>query len=336
MYIHQPTLCLSKGFFTDTLRIKNIMHNRPVFVGGFRSGTSLLINLLGFHSEIAPWFETKGLCEAMRWLHVLKNPSAEAFEGNFTVPADPPGFSVEAVTRRINHDLIQTAGRVEGTMYSGKAIHERYPMGNDCIGYTLEEAEACLKHWQTRITDIVKEGDPYTRASVETGKLIADLGKLHQESLNKNCWINKTPEITRFAKEIYDSLGSCRTVYMVRNGLDVVSSAKALGWGEVESLAYNWQELLQRSREAMKEAPENYFELRYEDLLNSPVESLNEVLDFSGHSLEAERIIEHFKQALGSEAFDLTRVDKGQLEPEEIKCFAKVAGEMQESLGYSL
>jgi hypothetical protein len=54
-------------------------HPLPIFIGNFRSGTTLLANLLGFHDELALWFETKAFCEALRWIRVMERPETVPF-----------------------------------------------------------------------------------------------------------------------------------------------------------------------------------------------------------------------------------------------------------------
>ena len=62
--------------------MNQITPQAPIFIGNFRSGTTLLANLLGFHKDLSPWFETKGLCELLRWQRVLKDPKTIPFESS--------------------------------------------------------------------------------------------------------------------------------------------------------------------------------------------------------------------------------------------------------------
>lgn len=313
----------------QSIRATNAL--KPLFLGGFRSGTTLLINLLGMHPEIAPWFETKFLCEAVRWMHVLKRPEAAGHEAAYIVPREPKGFDTEAVTARMRQDMAETFARIEGRAANGKASHERYPLGHDCIGYDPETAEAALARWSRSVG-----GRPeYPRVAHATGELIRTLGSVHCEALNKPVWGNKTPEIPRFAAELRDSLGPCRIVYLVRNGLEVVASARRLGWGDVELLAYNWKGLLTQTRRAMADNPGDYLELRYESLLEEPAASLDKVCDFAGIAPRGGEIIAGFIERLGAGAFDVSRLNAGKdLSPRERAAFKRIAGDLQAELGY--
>ncbi|MEX2367363.1 MAG: sulfotransferase, partial [Pseudohongiellaceae bacterium] len=197
------------------------MSDKPIFVGGFRSGTTLLINLLGLHPCIVPWFETKAFVEALRWMRVLSDPDQQEFERAYCVPPEPAGFTASAVARRMQADFEATAARVSGRIANGKAGYERYPLGADCIHYTPHRAQQALQEWQDSLS-ATAGFDELARA---TGRMIKDLGEEQLQLGGGRIWINKTPEISRFAEQLRACLGGCRIIYMVRNGMDVVSSA---------------------------------------------------------------------------------------------------------------
>lgn len=304
---------------------------KPVFIGGFRSGTTLLINLMGMHSQAAPWFETKMLCEALRWMYVLKHPEEQQFEQQYVNPPEPAGFTAEAVRARMEFDLRSTLDRISGAQGSGKATHEHYSIGFDCLGYTLEQGLDALDQWEstTRATE------DYQIVARATGVLIETLGKQHSDGKGKPLWINKTPEISRFADELRDSVGEIRVIYMVRNGERVVESAKKLGWGDVSGLAYNWRALLEKTRSSMSHHVNDYKEIRYEDLVSSPNAVLGETLDFCGLANEAEEIVKEYSLHFDENAFDQSKINlRSGLSDEEQQLFAAAAGDLQKELGY--
>ncbi|MES2624241.1 MAG: sulfotransferase [Pseudomonadota bacterium] len=305
------------------------MSSSPVFIGGFRSGTTLLINLLGMHPDIAPWFETKEFSEALRYMRVLARPEATEFEQRYCVPPTPPGFTLPAVTERMQQLIRSTDARQNQTEASGKAAYEKYPIGNDCVSYSLADAEAALQHWQESAV-----GD-FGAVARATGTLINTLGKLHCEHFGAPVWINKTPEISRFGNELRSALGACRIIYVVRDGMQVAVSGQKLGWGGIETLAFNWKGLLEQTREAMQAFPADYLEIRYESLIREPIATLNTVLEFSGRGKIGEAIISEFQQRFGAKAFDVKKLTEGPgLNPEERAAFMRVAGDMQQALGY--
>lgn len=307
------------------------MQDIPVFIGGFRSGTTLLINLLGLHPQITPWFETRDLCEAVRWQHVLAQPDQAGFETGYCAPSEPAGFSPDAVYQRMLQQARATGARVSGGP-SGKATHERYPVGDDYVRYALDDAEPLLKAWYATC----RVHPDVARVAAANGTLIRALGALQQRQHGGGAWINKTPEITRFASELRVALGRCRMIYMVRDGLQVVASGYRLGWGSIEALAFNWKGLLERTRTAMQDCPEDYLELRYEQLVREPVATLDRVLQFCGRAATGSAVVARFLANAGNGAFDVSRLQGNDgLDAEQLRIFNAVAGDMQAALGYA-
>ena len=316
------------------------MQDIPVFIGGFRSGTTLLINLLGLHPQITPWFETKELCEALRWQRVLLHPEQAGFEAPYCA-SEPPGFNLSAVHARMLFQIRATHARLAGTSTSGKAAHERYPLGNDYVCYSQQEAEAALTVWHDAIAHA---GTISTLITITaTGNLIRTLGALqhalHSPGRATNAaWINKTPEISRFAPELRTALGRCQIIYVVRDGIDVVASGLRLGWGSVEALAFNWKGLLERSRAAMQGHEADYLELRYEQLVLEPEATLERVLRFCGRMEQAAELVRLFSAQQGASAsspFDTSRMQGSKsLDAAQLRVFTAVAGDMQAALGY--
>ncbi len=305
------------------------MQDIPVFIGGFRSGTTLLINLLGLHPQVTPWFETRDLCEAVRWQHVLAQPEQAEFEAAYCTPSEPAGFTPTAVHQRMLQQLRDTHARLTGGV-SGKAAHENYPLGNDYVRYALHEAEALMQAWREAC-----EGGDAERVAAANGTLLRALGDRQRLLHGGAPWINKTPEISRFATELRAALGRCRVIYVVRDGVQVVASGHRLGWGSVEALAFNWKGLLERTRAAMQAAPADYLELRYEELVANPAATLDRVLQFCGREPQGAALVRAFTATQGEGAFDVSRMrGKDALDVVQRRVFDAVAGDMQAALGY--
>lgn len=305
------------------------MSNPRVFIGGFRSGTTLLINLLGMYPGIAPWFETKELCEALRYLRVLTQPAAAEFEERYCVPPSPAGFTLAAVTERMRQQMVSTDARQNLKEASGKAAYEKYPIGNDCVCYSLAEAGSALQRWQ----HAAQKGIAATTEA--TGTLIIELGSLHSAHYGAPFWVNKTPEISRFAPELRGALDVCKIIYVVRDGMQVAASGQKLGWGSIETLAFNWKGLLEQTRDAMQDFPDDYLEIRYENLIREPGATLNKVLEFCGQQQSGSEIIAEFRQRFGASAFAVAKLSESTaLSPSDRATFLRVAGDLQQELGY--
>lgn len=306
----------------------------PVFIGNFRSGTTLLVNLLGLHPELQAWFETKALCEPLRWLRVLRLPDQMMVESELVKPRDIPGFDPEAVGRRMIRDFRETADRIHGIIPSGKAPGERYPLGHDVARYRVEEAEAEVQRWVDRV-----EANPsYKTIACVTGELMARLGDLQIARSGKARWINKTPEIIRFGVELRDCLGPCRVIMMIRDGRQVVRSAEKLGWARATELAVWWKAMILEARAGAGQDSLRYLELRYESLVDNPAYELDRVLEFLGVEKCGERLVNVYLGLLGISHLARGAADHYPNEGGSNAFGADVAGlideEFNQSLGY--
>lgn len=263
------------------------------FLGGFRSGSTLLINLLGLHPSVSAWYETKCLCEPLRWMKILSGTTTSDFESELITPRNIPGFTADAVAERMRMDLAHTAAQIAGRRHSGKADHEQYPIGADNVGYDFEDALDCLEQWR-------READSQTFESLApaTGRLIRRLGALHKKMRQSLILINKTPEIPRFGTELRACLGACRIVNLVRDGREVAASAAGLQWGDESRMGELWVELIRQSRAAVSD-PDDYLEVRYEDLVTSPVVTIDRVLQFFNLQELGAQLVQSYEKLTG-------------------------------------
>lgn len=303
----------------------------PLFIGSFRSGTTLLVNLLGLHPDIAPWFETKALCEALRWMKVLNRPECAEFEAGHIIPPHPAGFHPAAVAERMRHDFRTTAARILGEAPSGKMAHERYPIGYDHVLYDFDEAEAALNDW------LAGCGSPPTpdTVAVATGHLIRTLAELQVQRAGKSIWVNKTPGIPRFIPELWRCLGPCRMAMLIRNGRRVAASASRLGWARGIEIAHWWKVLIEEARSGSKAHPDYYLEMRYEDLIGNPEYEVNRLLRFMGLDPVGDQLVAEYRRRMGSDAFQVdTRTTPAGLPDVDWAEFDAIAGCLMRQLGY--
>lgn len=323
--------CCTDGCSAPGLESHKVL---PVFIGGFRSGTTLLVNLLGLHESLSPWFETKAFCEALRLLRVLRLPDSRMVEAGLVRPASIKGFSVDAVAQRMLSDFGETSARQRGVQHSGKAPGERYPLGNDVINYSLADAKAAVECWRNELNDNL---DLVTSIRA-TGQLIRHLGRHQQAFDGKQMWINKTPEITRFMPELRLCLGGCRFIMMIRDGRRVVRSAARLGWAEAAEIAVWWRAMIDEARHGAAADPDRYLEVRYEDLVSQPADELDSILRFLHVKPQGASLVESYLNALnidsltqGSSTRALTETITGTIEPD---VESLVDAKFNASLGY--
>ncbi len=301
------------------------------FIGGFRSGTTLLINLLGLHPEISPWFETKCLNEPLRWLRVLSQPDLETFERGWIAPSETQAFTAQDVASRMRYQMSWTVDRISGRHPHGKAKHERYPSGFDHVLYSLEEAKQALENWLRAVGD-QPDADSVAQA---TRDLILTLGHRHAELDGKAVWVNKTPEIVRFGKELDHVFGRSKNLLLIRDGRDVVFSARYLQWGEVEKISSMWRDLILLSRENASATDHDYLEVRYEKLLSEPEVTLNRILDFYELEPLGKRIYTEYTKRMGGWKIRRPLLFRMQsLRGKDRRIFYDIAGDLLSDLGY--
>ncbi|HET8654388.1 MAG TPA: sulfotransferase [Longimicrobiaceae bacterium] len=104
-------------------------------------------------------------------------------------------------------------------------------------------------------------------------------------------FLEKTPAHARFIPEIKSMLREARFIHVIRDPRDVAASllAAGQGWGRawapttIGPAARKWVEHACSARAAAGElSASEYIEVRYEDLLTSPVERLGELAEFMG------------------------------------------------------
>jgi hypothetical protein len=104
-------------------------------------------------------------------------------------------------------------------------------------------------------------------------------------------FVEKTPDHTKYVREIIMFLPQCRIINVVRDARDVVASllAASKSWGRswapstVDQAAQKWVDTIVAVRDAKKYVPLNqFFEVRYEDLYETPQKILTMCCDFLG------------------------------------------------------
>ena len=265
------------------------------FIGGFRSGSTLLINLLGLHPGITAWFETKFLSEALRWLRVLSGHSDLAREVALSSPSHPAGFGLEPVTARMYAQMVADDARLRGTSPSGKRDYERYPLGADRIHYSLSDALEALDRWRS----MLHGSETAATVACAVSELYRSLGDRHLAAEPAEMLVNKTPELPRFGAELRETVGPHKMILLVRDGRDVVRSAAALDWGEPSYIAALWRDLILQSRDAAQGASRDYLEVRFEDLVSRSRLVLDRVCDFLDIPRQGPEILKAYQDLVG-------------------------------------
>jgi hypothetical protein len=152
----------------------------------------------------------------------------------------------------------------------------------------------------------------------------------------------RTPWHVRFLSLIDQIYPDARVIHIVRDGRDVARSIAAQRWGpdNVAEAAEEWRSCIEAAR-AAHIPPARYHEVRYEQLLGKPVETIHSLFDWLDVSSDADVVAQAAAEARRERNVD-TRGRPGvgsgkwreSWSPEELEAFVRVAGDLLEELGY--
>jgi hypothetical protein len=215
------------------------------------------------------------------------------------------------------------------------------------------------------------EAIPLADEPARPGAAVRAFFDAYAERQGKPRWGDKTPAYMLSITRIGRALPETRFIHLIRDGRDVALSQTARAINEqppAAEQAAKWVKRIGKSREqAAKLGGERYIEARYEDLVRDPEPALRRIcehieLEFDPAMLTyyegaAERLQEmsgalrsdgsHAEQAEGyridnhkptTEPPDPSKLDKWRREmnPEDLKAYDDVAGEMLKELGYEV
>jgi hypothetical protein len=309
----------------------------PIFIVGVgRSGTTLLANLLGSHPELSPIYETQFLknllllCDWVIW-----------YRGN-------------SISRRLSALTLNSLWRkrflAKCDKYRSKCADFRnmiasMPSREDLVAQRIKQP---YESFRFEDTHILFDGDRFID---RTDQFLADIGshyggadqvytlargyvndlfQEHCQREGKPHWINKTPRLLLCLEGLYALFPTARCIHIVRDGRDVVASNLSLSWGpeNVRDAARRWKKRL-AGRSRVDPARQAFLEVRYEDLIQAPRETLADIFAFLGLSADVDEILKHFKiydQRVGAW--------RTALDARSRKAFADEAGDMLANLGY--
>lgn len=145
------------------------------------------------------------------------------------------------------------------------------------------------------------------RAKVEAGcRTPGDLLRLFMASIAEqqsvSRWAECTPENILYIDEIKKSIPDALFVHIVRDGRDVARSLAAQGWIAPRQSGHEstrlvhaglyWEWMVGRGRRSLERWTADRYEVRYEALVRSPVETLAALAGFLDHDLDYERIMQ--------------------------------------------
>ncbi|MEC4893966.1 MAG: sulfotransferase [Oscillatoria sp. PMC 1051.18] len=281
----------------------------PVFIGGSgSSGTTLLVDMLGLHSQLSPIYETKFVLDIARLLllntNLLKNRIYELME-EWTLPLPYRPHQ--------------------------KSSHERYHHGSHYILFTSEEGMAATQTLLSNLRD--------DNALSCFREFVTSLFAYHCAVDGKPRWINKLPLYLTALPLLLEIFPAMKFIHCVRDGRDVACSVIKRSWGpdNYVEVAQWWQDQVSMGVQFEQTYPDICRTIRYEDLIISPDRVLPDIFAWLGVTDETKQIVDTYSSGDPNKpTLNTTGLNRWQREaaPQDIVCFQQQASDALKSFGY--
>ncbi len=300
---------------------------RGFVVGAPRSGTTLLVNLIAAHPQVAPIYETGFINHLLLLCEGEARRSVSRWNSKMYL-----GIGRYMQRRRSAHDMRKFVTKLLSFYRSsngrtfGKTPDEFFPFGNTCIEYNYCEFVNETECFVRALSDGASGAeDPFVLGRRYLDRLFA----IHCARMDRPLWVNKTPSLVRCVDLLCKMYPESGVVHIVRDGRDVVLStvARRQGPNNLRDAARRWKELVLAGRRMRKS--HRYWEARYEELIAAPAPILNDVFCLLGlnasaaESLPGLNIYNHREN-----------VWRNAMTQEDKVVFAREAGDLLIELGY--
>jgi len=282
----------------------------PVFIGGAaRSGTTLVADMLGFHPALSPVYETDFVLDLGGLIFGGQGPALEEL-----------GAAVMSYMDQWTRPLPLRP--------HNKRDYEQYHHGPH---YILFDRTFGLQR-TAELIDGLSQG----RAVDSFREFVQALFQEHCRLDGKPRWVNKTPRYVLILPTLRHVFPNLRFIHCVRDGRDAACSALTRGWGldGFKQAAAWWVNSVRAGIEFGRQFPDQYIEVRYEDLLCQSAASIERMLTWVGETGDAADIVTKYQQ--GKVRIDPSRIGvwRRTLTSEDQKVFQDTAGDMLAHFGY--
>lgn len=164
---------------------------------------------------------------------------------------------------------------------------------------------------------------PYTRTALIKWlrRYVVELFANLTTKAGKKRWAEKTPSHIKYMKFIDEVFPNAQFIHMIRNGHDVVRSLKYVEWGSKNIIlnTYAWVKHVTAGCEFGRTLPANrYIEVKYEDLISNPKQTLTELCRFLGEDYHG-NMLEFHKPENNSWGLSLAPFKKGGISIKKYK-----------------
>jgi hypothetical protein len=280
------------------------MSVRPVFVGGAPgSGSTLLVDLLGTHRAVSPIYETEFLTHLARLL---------AGPGTLRETAERVWRIVDTWSEPLpmpRHRRADAAAYVHGPNH---VLVDR--------PFVLEATEALVRSLPTDRVGGFR-------------RFATSLFAAHAALDGKGLWVNETPGMAASLPFFRRAFPELLFVHVVRDGREVAARAvqRPIGPRTWNEAAHVWRGVVSSVRGFAAQHPGAVLELRYEDLIEDPVRTLEPVLRSMG-TFGAGDCLQRWHAAGGVLRAD--RALQHRADPADVAAFDGIAGEWLTRAGY--
>src|SRR6266511_4137657 len=250
---------------------------RIVVVGAERSGTTLLVNFLGLHSQVEPIYDTDFVALLLNLLGVFDFLGEEQREQRLQ------GFQewvAEWGTGLPNRDT------------SGITMPD-LPFGKANLGFTAEELNAET----ARLLDRLREAEGAEERFVAGKAYIDSLFDAQAERSRKRTWANKTARCVEHLPQLDRLYPSALIVHLVRDGRDVAASLlREKVVEKPQQAALRWLFQVESGLAYESEHPGRVARVSFEDLVDEPASALAGIFEAAGLPDESGRVVSEFER----------------------------------------
>lgn len=202
------------------------------------------------------------------------------------------------------------------------------------------------------------EMDDLERRIVSDCRNSGDFLRIVMESIariqNVDRWAEKTPDHALYLDEIKRTVPNALFIHIIRDGRDVALSLDGKGFlnsyllRRKDSLlvcGLYWEWLIETSRKSAQNLGSDYMEVRFENLVNKPQETLAQIGEFIGHDLDHQRIREVGIRTVSAPNTSFSSADstfnpvdrwRNDFPPGQLARFETLLGPELRALGYEL
>jgi hypothetical protein len=181
--------------------------------------------------------------------------------------------------------------------------------------------------------------------------LLDSFYRFHARAKDQRCvyWGDKTPLNTFNAFKIGSVFPDVRFIHIIRDGVDVAESYVRAGLiANYDEAARRWSTSIDVARRVQRCYPEQFLEIRYEDLVHQPEPLIRNVCGFlnvgfeprmlsrTDHVLEMGDVSRYAHHAQAREPINTDSIGKGrrELDRQTLEALARVIGKQLRTLGY--